>query len=194
MAFRALASLLKEHGIDHDTALNISLHIRRDPTEMINWLSANPDATPNQIWAQARSIHADSSKKELRFFEKYLGKSICSVEAFGVDEFDFTADILGSASFSVGEFGYAVFHFGDEPLYLSTDGLTDKQPQRADAVSLEVPSSVLEVILGAVLKSVKICAGGYALEFSNLPTARCTLDKNGGHCDRNYLEFQFPFA
>lgn len=188
----ALASFLKEYGIDHDTALNISLRVRRNPNAMIDWLKANPDASCDEILEQARNICTASIKKELSFFDKYLGKPLNSIEAFGVDEFDFTPDILGSASFSVGEFGYTVFHFGNEPLFLSTDGLTDKRPQRAGVDSLKIPPSVLEVLLGTVLESAKICAGGYALKFSDLPAVRCTLSKNDGHCDRDYLDFDFP--
>ena len=64
MEISALALLLKERGVDRDTALNISLRVRRDPSEMVDWLNANPDASPEEICRQARRINADTIQKE----------------------------------------------------------------------------------------------------------------------------------
>ena len=52
----------------------------------------------------------------ISMFEHLKGKAVTCVRAFGVDEFDFTRNIVG-CDFSVGELGYAVFEF-EEHCYL----------------------------------------------------------------------------
>ena len=58
MSIKRLAVLLKEAGVDRDTALNISLRVRKDTdrAQMIEWLETNHSATPDEISEMSGTI------------------------------------------------------------------------------------------------------------------------------------------
>lgn len=64
ISIKRLAILLKEAGVDRDTALNISLRVRKDTdrAQMIEWLEDNRSATPIEISRISRTIHFQSRK------------------------------------------------------------------------------------------------------------------------------------
>ena len=64
ISIKRLAILLKEAGVDRDTALNISLKVRKDTdrAQMIEWLEDNRSATPIEISRMSRTIHFHSRK------------------------------------------------------------------------------------------------------------------------------------
>lgn len=64
ISIKRLAILLKEAGVDRDTALNISLRVRKDTerAQMIEWLEDNSSATPIEISRISRTIHFRSRK------------------------------------------------------------------------------------------------------------------------------------
>ena len=190
-AIAELAQILSSRGIDYDTARNISLRVRRTTREMIAWLEENPDASAEEMCIKSRELNKKSIEEELDFYDKYIGRQIQSIKAWGTDTYDFTPDVLGSGSFSVGEFGYVDLNLDGQHLYLSTYGMQDIVPVRPNAFELPVDLSVEEMLIGAKLEKVKLCAGGYVFYFSGLPVVRCTIWNNDGHCDRDYLEFDF---
>lgn len=53
-----LARLMKAHGVDRDTALNVSLRVRKEEAreQMILWLEQNPTATPDEISQKSRDV------------------------------------------------------------------------------------------------------------------------------------------
>ena len=73
MSIRRLAILLKEAGVDRDTALNTSLRVRKatDRAQMIEWLEENRSATPIEISRMSRRIHFQSRKT---YAEQILSK------------------------------------------------------------------------------------------------------------------------
>ena len=162
------------------------------PLQLKTTKTAEPSTdSVEEMCSTSRELNKKSIEEELEFYDKYIGRQIQSIKAWGTDEYDFTPDVLGSGSFSVGEFGYVDLNFDSQHLYLSTDGMRDIVPARPDVYELPVDLSVEEMLIGAKLEKVKLCAGGYVFYFSGLPVVRCTIWNNDGHCDRDYLEFDF---
>jgi hypothetical protein len=53
-----LATLMKAAGVDRETALTISLRVRKDEkrAQMIKWMEENPTATPPEICRKSREV------------------------------------------------------------------------------------------------------------------------------------------
>ena len=82
--------------------------------------------------------------------ENCYGKPITAIKAFGVDEFDFSRNILG-VDFSVGQFGYVDFVFGEEHIYISIDGISSIVPPKKDVHEIPVHENIHNAFVGAVL-------------------------------------------
>lgn len=124
--------------------------------------------------------------------ENCIGKTVTALRAYGVDKFDFVAT-FDSEDFDVGEFGYVVFEFADVHFYISTDGITQKQPYRPKAKELPVSASVSKTFLGAVLQSAFVEEGTYYLQFEGLEQLTGHFSFERGYTDRNYFCLDFPW-
>ena len=54
-----LAGMLKAAGVDRDTALNISLRVRKNPEQMIAWLEQHKSATSEEISDKSAEIQKE---------------------------------------------------------------------------------------------------------------------------------------
>ena len=63
---RALAHYLKLAGVDRDTALNISLRVRRPggAERMMAWMDLHPEATVDEICDKSGEIHKATMAEE----------------------------------------------------------------------------------------------------------------------------------
>ena len=128
----------------------------------------------------------------ISLFEHLKGKAVTCVRAFGVDEFDFTHNIVG-CDFSVGEFGYAVFEFEEHCLFISVDGLTIEKPRKENVHELPVHSTIIETFVGAVLESIDYDNEKYNIKFVGYDTLSGYFEPNDGMTDRAYFELEFPW-
>ena len=122
----------------------------------------------------------------------FVGKAITNVKAYGIDEFDFTPNLLGE-DFSVGQFGYAALEFGDSSIYISVDGLSTVVPPRCNVKELTVPERVRNCFIGALLKSIEFDGQTYWIQFDGFEILRGFYSPNDGHTDRSYFELEFPW-
>ena len=120
----------------------------------------------------------------------FVGKAITNIKAYGMDEFDFTPNLLG-ADFSVGQFGYAVFEFGDSVIYISVDGLSTVIPPRNHIKELPIIERVRNYFIGAVLTSIEFDGQTYWIQFDGFEILRGYYSPNDGHTDRSYFELEF---
>ena len=125
-------------------------------------------------------------------FESFFGKTLTDIKAFGVDEFDFTADLLGTG-FSVGQFGYTVLEFGNECIFISTNGLSLTLPKRKNVSKLMIEEKIKKAFIGKVLTSIMYVENHYMIQFEGLEIIDGYLDINEGWCDRDYFELDFPW-
>lgn len=124
--------------------------------------------------------------------KQFYEKTVTDITAYGVDEFDFTPNLLG-IDFSVGQFGYTVFTFGESNLYISTDGLSDDVPLRNSIYELPVDERVRDYFVGAVLESVEYDGEHYWIQFKGFDLLRGRYVLKDGHTDRTYFELEFPW-
>ncbi|MBQ8585322.1 MAG: hypothetical protein IJ452_03440 [Butyricicoccus sp.] len=128
--------------------------------------------------------------------QRFYGKTVTAVYAYGMDEFDFTPDTLGSGVFDVGATGYAVLEFGSERLYISTDGLTTEKPDRPHAKPLPVHPAVTDSFLGATLETVSedTLRGHLTIRFVGFLDITASFCPHEGMCDRDYycLDLFYP--
>ena len=63
---RELAHYLKTANVDKDTAVNISLRVRKfgQAERMIAWLKQNKTATVEEICAKSREIHREGNMRK----------------------------------------------------------------------------------------------------------------------------------
>jgi hypothetical protein len=124
--------------------------------------------------------------------KQYYGKAITNITAYGIDEFDFTPNRLG-VDFSVGQYGYAVFEFGEQSLYVSVDGLSSTAPQKCNAHLLPVPEEIRQTFIGAVLQSITFADEVYNLQFEGMDILKGHIEPSNGYCDRDYFTLEFPW-
>ena len=121
------------------------------------------------------------------------GKSVTNIRAFGVDDFDFTRNILG-VDFSIGQFGYAVFEFDNEALYFSIGGLSTTAPPLTNLHELHVDDCIRTTFVGAILSSITSRNNVYSIQFDGLDVFRGWFVPNDGMVDRDYFEWEFPWV
>jgi hypothetical protein len=120
-----------------------------------------------------------------------LGKPVIAIKAYGIDEYDFTRNIIG-CDFSIGEFGYTVFEFQGSCFYISTDGVSSVIPHRPKSKELPVHESILETFIGRVLQSVHFEDDVYYFQFEGLDLLSGYFSLERGYTDRNYFHLDFP--
>lgn len=123
---------------------------------------------------------------------QFIGKAIADIKAYGIDEFDFTPNILGF-DFSVGQFGYAVLEFGKSNIYISVDGLSTAVPPRSDIIELQVSEQIRNCFVGAILESIEYDGKEYWIQFEGFDTLHGYYSPNEGYADRSYFELDFPW-
>lgn len=124
--------------------------------------------------------------------KQFAGKAVTGIKAYGVDEFDFTPNLWGT-DFSVGQFGYTVFEFGESRIYISVDGLTTIVPPRKNTKELQVPERIRNCFVGKVLQSIEFDGFHYWIQFEGLGCLEGYSSPNDGYADRAYFELEFPW-
>ncbi len=125
--------------------------------------------------------------------ETLYGKVVTAIKAYGIDEFDFSRNILG-VDFSVREFGYAVFEFGSDCFYISTDGVSSIVPPRKNIYEIPVHESILQTFVGRIFQSAKFDGEKYIIQFEELDPLYGYYVPNDGLTDRSYFELEFPWG
>ncbi len=125
--------------------------------------------------------------------ENLYGKAITEIKAYGVDEFDFIRNILG-VDFSVGQFGYVVFEFGDSCFYISVDGISSVIPPKNNVIELSIHKPIKDTFVGVVLQSISFDGNQYYIQFDGLELLRGYYIPNDGMTDRSYFELEFPWG
>ncbi len=121
-------------------------------------------------------------------FEKFYGMKVLDVSAYGVDEFDFTCNLLGFGA-SIGETGYALLQFQNGNLYFSTDGITTEKPHRDGVHALVVGNFCRDIVgktLLAIQNEVDQPKTTFTLTFRDCKPIVCYFSEEKGFCDRNY--------
>lgn len=118
---------------------------------------------------------------------QFIGKAITDIKAYGIDQFDFTPNIL-DFDFSVGQFGYAVLEFGDSNLYISVDGLSTAIPTRSATKELHVSKRIRNCFVGAILESIEYDGKAFWIQFQGFEMLCGYYSPNEGHTDRSYFE------
>lgn len=124
--------------------------------------------------------------------KQFYGKAITNIKAYGIDEFDFTPNLLG-VDFSVGQFGYTALEFGNNCIYISVDGLSTTIPPRSSIIELTVEEQVRNCFIGAVLNSIEFDGKTYWIQFDGFEVLRGYYSPNDGHTDRSYFDLEFPW-
>ena len=130
---------------------------------------------------------------KIQILENLYGKTVTGIKAYGTDKFDFTPNLLG-VDFSVGQYGYVAFEFGDDRFYVSVDGISSIVPPKRNITALKIPERVQNTFLGAVLQSVSFDGEQYYIQFEGLELLRGCYVPNDGHADRSYFELNFPWV
>lgn len=130
---------------------------------------------------------------QFQICKSLYGKTVTNIKAYGTDEFDFTPNLLGY-DFSIGQFGYVVFEFGDEYLYISIDGISSIIPIKMNIAELDIPDRIKDEFLGAVLQSISFDGEQYYIQFKGLALLRGYYEPNEGYTDRSYFELEFPWV
>jgi hypothetical protein len=130
---------------------------------------------------------------KILILKNLYGKTVTSIKAYGTDKFDFTPNLLG-VDFSVGQYGYVAFEFGDDRFYVSVDGISSIVPPKRNITALKIPERVQNTFLGAVLQSVSFDREQYYIQFEGLELLRGYYEPNDGHTDRSYFELNFPWV
>ncbi len=123
---------------------------------------------------------------------QFIGKAISDIKAYGIDEYDFTPNILG-LDFSVGQFGYAVLEFDESNIYISVDGLSTAIPPRRDIKELQVREQIRNCFVGAILESIEYDGKEYWIQFQGFEILHGYYSPNDGYTDRSYFEMEFPW-
>lgn len=155
------------------------------------WGNSEADKRETEVFVYNWKTGFSNTKSEI--LRQFVGKTVTDVKAYGLDGFDFTVDLLGE-DFSVGQFGYAVFQFGESGIYISVDGLSTTVPPGKLVKELQVEQRVRDRFTGAVLRSVEFDGTNYWIRFEGLDVLRGHFSANDGHTDRAYFELEFPWA
>lgn len=118
-------------------------------------------------------------------FDRFYGMKIVDATAYGVDDYDFTPNLLGFGT-SVGETGYMEIVFPQGKLFFSTDGISETVPIRPNTHMLPT-EKFREYIVGLKLNSIENVDGEYTFLLEGCKPITCYLEKNDGHCDRDYF-------
>ena len=118
-------------------------------------------------------------------FDRFYGSEIVDIAAYGIDEYDFTQNLLGFGT-SVGETGYLEVVFPHGKLFFSTDGISETIPERPNAHMLPADSTRKDLV-GRKLKSVEKTDDEYILRLEGCKPVVCYPEKNEGLCDRDYF-------
>ena len=118
-------------------------------------------------------------------FDYLYNSEIVDVVAYGVDEFDYTPNLIGFGT-SIGETGYMEMRFSRGTLFFSTDGITETMPVRKNVHQIPTDSMRADVI-GRRLKCVEEGNGESRISLYDCKPIVCYLEKNDGHCDRDYF-------
>ena len=130
---------------------------------------------------------------KIQILKNLYAKTVTGIKAYGTDKFDFTPNLLG-VDFSVGQYGYVAFEFGDDRFYVSVDGISSVVPPKRNITALKIPERVQNTFLGAVLQSVSFDGEQYYIQFEGLELLRGYYEPNDGHTDRSYFELNFPWV
>ena len=130
---------------------------------------------------------------KVSILKQFNGKTITNIKAYGIDEFDFTPS-LGGVDFSVGQFGYAVWEFGDSCIYISIDGLSTIVPPQRNVNELPIEDRIQNCFIGAVLESIEFDGEIYWIQFAGFEVLEGYFSPNDGHTDRSYFELEFPWV
>lgn len=118
-------------------------------------------------------------------FDRFYGMEIVDIVAYGVDDYDFTPNILGFGT-SVGETGYMEIAFPNGKLFFSTAGITETPPIRPNTHVLST-ESLQGYLTGFKLKRIEKTDDEYTILLEGCKPISCYLKKNEGCCDRDYL-------
>ena len=87
-------------------------------------------------------------------FDYLYNSEIVDVVAYGVDEFDYTPNLIGFGT-SIGETGYMEMRFSRGTLFFSTDGITETMPVINYYRDLGVLYEVNEVNIDEVTSKIR---------------------------------------
>ena len=130
---------------------------------------------------------------QIQILKNLYSKTVTGIKTYGTDAFDFTSNLLGM-DFSVGQFGYVVFEFGDDCFYISVDGISSIAPPKTNITAFNIPERVQNTFLGAVLQSVSFDGEQYYIQFDGVDLLRGYYEPNDGHSDRSYFNLEFPWV
>lgn len=129
-------------------------------------------------------------------FEKFYGMKILDTFAYGIDEFDFTPNLVGFGT-SVGETGYAVLKFENGVIYLSTDGITTEKPVRENVHELQTGDfrrdMVGKTLLAITREDRDESKLSFTMQLEDCYPIECYLEETDGHCDRNYFSLESTY-
>ena len=118
-------------------------------------------------------------------FDYLYNSEIVDIAAYGVDEFDYTPNILGFGT-SIGETGYLKMVFSRGVLFFSTDGITETMPVRKNVH--QIPADGIHTdLIGRKVKCIEEGSGKYRISLYDCKPIVCYLEKNDGYCDRDYF-------
>ena len=118
-------------------------------------------------------------------FDYLYNSEIVDIIAYGINEFDYTPNLLGFGT-SIGETGYLEMVFSRGTLFFSTDGITEIKPVRNGVH--QIPADGMRAgLIGRRLKYIEEDRGEYSICLYDCKPIVCYLEKNDGHCDRDYF-------
>lgn len=118
-------------------------------------------------------------------FENFQDTEIIDIAAFGADEYDYSPNLLGFG-LSVGETGYMEMVYPCGSLYFSTDGIGTEKPFRPMARRLSI-DALDTCLIGQKVECITKEGGEYTIQLYGCYPIICSLEKNEGHCDRDYF-------
>lgn len=123
-------------------------------------------------------------------FKNFYGKTLTDIKAYGKDEYDFSRNILGS-DFSVGQYGYVIFEFDNERIYISIDGLSETVSINNSVRELNIDKIVVDTFVGSVLSYIKFNGEEYEVKFEGMECIIGRYCPNEGLSDRSHFDFDF---
>lgn len=127
---------------------------------------------------------------KIEVLKKFYGKMLTNIIAYGKDEYDFSRNILGS-DFSVGQYGYVIFEFENERIYISIDGLSETVSINYNVKELNIDKIVVDTFVGSVLSYIKFDGEEYEIKFEGLDCLVGSYYPNEGLSDRSYFDIDF---
>ena len=118
-------------------------------------------------------------------FDYLYNSDIVDVVAYGVDDVDYTPNILGFGT-SIGETGYLKMIFSRGALFFSTDGITEGAPVRHNVHPLSA-DDMRDELIGRKLERIEEDNGQYRVYLYGCNPITCYLEKDDGLAGRDYF-------